>query len=225
MKQLSIFVDESGDFGPYAKHSPCYVITMVFHNQKDSIQEEVNRLDNELKMMNYNNPSIHTEPLIRKEGEYRNMSPNERRHIFYKLYNFANRCNIKYKSFIYSKKEFEDSFKLQGKMARDMSSFMKDNLAYFQSFDEIILYYDNGQHQITVLLNTLLAMIINNYVVRKVLPSDYKLFQVADMLCTLELLKYKIEHFELTRSEKLIFHSKAQLRKDFLKSIKKKEMK
>ena len=112
------------------------------------------------------------------------MSPNERRHIFYKLYNFANRCNIKYKSFTYSKKEFEDSFKLQGKMARDMSSFMKDNLAYFQSFDEIILYYDNGQHQITVLLNTLLAMIINNYVVRKVLPSDYKLFQVADMLCT-----------------------------------------
>lgn len=224
MKQLSIFVDESGDFGPYAKHSPCYVITMVFHNQDDSIQEEVDRLDRELKVLGCDEFAIHTEPLIRREESYRNMSPNERRHIFYKLYNFANRCNIKYKSFTYSKKEFEDSFKLQGKMARDMSSFMKDNLAYFQSFDEIILYYDNGQHQITVLLNTLLAMIINNYVVRKVLPSDYKLFQVADMLCTLELLKYKIEHFELTRSEKLIFHSKAQLRKDFLKAIKKKEL-
>lgn len=192
--------------------------------KKDLIQNEINRLDNDLKMLDYHNPSIHTEPLIRKEGEYRNMSPNERRHIFYKLFNFANRCNIKYKSFIYSKKEFENTFKLQEKMARDMFSFMKDNLQYFQSFDEIILYYDNGQHQITVMLNTLLAMLINNYVVKKVLPSDYKLFQVADMLCTLELLKYKIEHFELTKSERLILHSKTQLRKDFLKAIKKKEI-
>ena len=224
MKRLSIFVDESGDFGPYAKHSPCYVITMVFHDQNESIREEIERLNRELKELNCDRFAIHTEPLIRREEGYRNMSPNERRHIFYKLFNFANRCNIKYKSFIYSKKEFENTFKLQEKMARDMSSFMKDNLQYFQSFDEIILYYDNGQHQITVMLNTLLAMLINNYVVRKVLPSDYKLFQVADMLCTLELLKYKIEHFELTKSERLIFHSKAQLRKDFIKSIKKKEM-
>ena len=60
MKQLSIFVDESGDFGPYAKHSPCYVITMVFHNQKDSIQEEVDRLDRELKVLGCDEFAIHT---------------------------------------------------------------------------------------------------------------------------------------------------------------------
>ena len=59
---------------------------------------------------------------------------------------------------------------------------------------------------------------------RKVLPSDYKLFQVADMICTLELINFKIKDRDLSRSEKLIFHSKSQFNKDFIKSLKKKEI-
>ena len=37
MHELSIFVDESGDFGKYAKHSPYYAVTMVFHDQDADI--------------------------------------------------------------------------------------------------------------------------------------------------------------------------------------------
>ena len=38
LKELSIFIDESGDFGEYCFHSPYYIITMVFHNQAIDIQ-------------------------------------------------------------------------------------------------------------------------------------------------------------------------------------------
>ncbi len=41
MKELSIFVDESGDFGEYNHHSPYYIITMVFHNQNDDITKDI----------------------------------------------------------------------------------------------------------------------------------------------------------------------------------------
>ena len=34
MRELSIFVDESGDFGPYETHAPFYLFTLVFHDQK-----------------------------------------------------------------------------------------------------------------------------------------------------------------------------------------------
>lgn len=37
MRELSIFVDESGDFGPYSSHSPYYLFTLLFHNQENSI--------------------------------------------------------------------------------------------------------------------------------------------------------------------------------------------
>ena len=30
MRELSIFVDESGDFGPYKLHSPFYIVTLMF---------------------------------------------------------------------------------------------------------------------------------------------------------------------------------------------------
>lgn len=31
MRELSIFIDESGDFGPFEKHAPYYVLSLVFH--------------------------------------------------------------------------------------------------------------------------------------------------------------------------------------------------
>ena len=47
MKELSIFIDESGDFGSYEPHSPFYIITMVFHEQKHPIVEAIEKLDQE----------------------------------------------------------------------------------------------------------------------------------------------------------------------------------
>ena len=39
MKELSIFVDESGDFGVYDYHAPFYIISMVFHDQALDLSE------------------------------------------------------------------------------------------------------------------------------------------------------------------------------------------
>lgn len=160
MQVLSIFVDESGDFGEYAKHAPyCIVLN----------------------------------------------------------------CEIKYKSFIFHKIEFKNNFKLEDRIARDISLFIKENLLFFLKYDKIILYYDNGQHELSQILNAVFEAELPSFEVRKVLPSEYRLFQVADLLCTLELLKEKIKHGNLSKSEEIIFHSKRDFKKDFLKGIQKKE--
>lgn len=222
MKELSIFVDESGDFGRYSTHSPYYIVVMVLHDQSKDISSEVIRLEAQLSNLGYENNVIHTEPLIRREEDYQNLLPNERRSIFSKLYYFSLKCDIQYKSFVFQKKDFEDIFKLEGRMARDISLFIRENSTYFQSFEKVILYYDNGQHELNRILNTVLAAELSMYEVRRVLPCNYKLFQVADLICTLELLRLKLEAGNLTRSETLIFHSKRELKKDFLKGIGKK---
>lgn len=222
MKELSIFVDESGDFGRYSTHSPYYIVVMVLHDQSKDISSEVIRLEAQLSNLGYENNVIHTEPLIRREEDYQNLLPNERRSIFSKLYYFTLKCDIQYKSFVFQKKDFEDIFKLEGRMARDISLFIRENSTYFQSFEKVILYYDNGQHELNRILNTVLAAELSMYEVRRVLPCNYKLFQVADLICTLELLRLKLEAGNLTRSETLIFHSKRELKKDFLKGIGKK---
>ena len=121
------------------------------------------------------------------------------------------------------KKQFENVLKLEASMAREMSRFIRENLAYFQEFDNVILYYDNGQHELNRILNTLFATELSEYDVRRVLPKDYKLFQAADLMCTLKLLELKCDHGTLTKSEELVFHSKRELRKDFIKPLQKKE--
>lgn len=224
MNELSIFVDESGDFGKYEKHTPYYIVTMVFHDQKIDISANIDTLNNALKQMGYNyEQAIHTEPLIRREKPYQYFQPNERRSIFSKLYYFALNCDIKYKSFVFRKNEFENNFKLEAKIARDLSQFIQENLSYFQEYEKVILYYDNGQHELNRILNTVLATQLADYDVRKVIPSEYRLFQVADLICTLELLSVKIQNGPLSNSEERIFHTKRDLKKDFLKGIKKKE--
>ena len=224
MKGLSIFVDESGDFGEYAQHAQYYIITMVFHDQSNDISQNINILNNALRQIGYGDEqAVHTEPLIRREPPYQYFQPNERRAIFSKLYYFTLNCDIKYKSFVFKKAEYENSFKLEARMARELSQFIRENLSYFQSFEKVILYYDNGQHELNRILNTVLATQLADYDVRKVIPNEYRLFQVADLICTLELLKTKMEHGKLSNSEERIFHSKRDLKKDFLKGIQKKE--
>lgn len=98
MKELSIFVDESGDFGEFEKHAPYYIVTLVFHDQTVDISDNLNKLKNSLEQMGYGDEqAIHTEPLIRREKPYQYFQPNERRAIFSKLYYFTLNCDIKYR--------------------------------------------------------------------------------------------------------------------------------
>ena len=98
MKELSIFVDESGDFGEYATHSPYYIVTMILHDQDHDITADIAKLDAEIRNLGYKHDfAIHTEPLIRKEEIYHDTPPNERRAIFSKLFFFTVKADIKYK--------------------------------------------------------------------------------------------------------------------------------
>ena len=94
--------------------------------------------------------------------------------------------------------------------------FLRDNLPFLQGFDSIIVYYDNGQKEITNLVNTLFNAFLEADV-RKVSPSDYSLFQAADMFCTFALLETKLENEGLSNSETEFFLNARNLRKNYLK--------
>ncbi len=54
MKVLSIFVDESGDFGLYnSKYAPQYIFTMVFHEQDKDIGDRIKFFDKEMANLGY----------------------------------------------------------------------------------------------------------------------------------------------------------------------------
>ena len=80
MNQLSIFVDESGDFGSYEPHAPFYLFTLVFHNQCNSIENQIGHLEQGLADVGFDvKHCFHAGPIIRREEDYQNLSITERR--------------------------------------------------------------------------------------------------------------------------------------------------
>ncbi len=218
MAELSVFIDESGDFGAYERHAPYYIITLLFHDQGSDIAEQIGHLKRHLVEQGFpEGHAIHSAPLIRREKDYSSMDLTARRRLFRSLFNFMRLCDISYKSFVFKKSDFKDNHdKMVSRISRDVSMFLRDNLSFLQSYDDIIVYYDNGQKEITNLVNTLFNAFLEADV-RKVSPSDYSLFQAADMFCTLTLLEEKLEHDGLSNSEREFFANTRNLKKNYLK--------
>lgn len=202
MIELGIFVDESGDFDLKSKHSPYYIVTLVIHNKKDGIGDDVNDLERHISEKNLPKTPIHSAPIIRNELEYKNYTIEERRFLFFQMYNFTRKVPITYKTFIYEKKIFKEKDGIISQMGKDLSAFVDDNYELFSTCKELKVYYDNGQAEISRILYFGLNCILNNVEIKRVVPSNYRLLQVADFICTIELLRVKNDNNQLTKSEK-----------------------
>ena len=89
MKELSVFIDESGDFGETRDTRDYYSVTFVFHDQNYDITEDTIRLENSVKESGLDIEYIHSGPVIRKEGIFKELSLDERRQLIYKMFNFV----------------------------------------------------------------------------------------------------------------------------------------
>ena len=128
-KELSVFIDESGDFGVYDFRCPFYIITMVFHDQSVPIAEEIRKLNQELSYMNLHNLCIHTGPIIRREEIYEYMDLSDRRRIFNKMVAFFRQVNIRYKCFSIEKKHIDDAVIASAQLSKKISQFIRDHYA------------------------------------------------------------------------------------------------
>ncbi len=223
MKELSIFIDESGDFGEYESHSPYYIITMVFHDQSIDIQPAIGKLNTELSYLGLDNLCIHTGPIIRKEEIYTEMDIQDRRRIFNKMIAFVRQIDVKYHCFFIEKRKISDVVDATGMLSKQISQFIREHYEEFLSFDDVKIYYDNGQVEVSKILSSVFNVLLPNPVFRKVMPTDYKLFQVADLLCSLKLVSLKIENNMFSKSEMMFFGNLRDLKKNYLKPLQKKE--
>lgn len=224
MKELSIFVDESGDFGEYDYHAPFYIISMVLHDQSVDIDNELNALENELTNIGWKKHCVHAGPVIRSEEEYHGYDLKDRQKILMKMMTFIRHLDVQIKSIYIEKKHIEDSVEATGKLSKQLAAFIKESFQFFCSYDVVKVYYDNGQVEVTRILSSVFNALLENVEFRKVIPADYRLFQVADLICTLKLTELKMEKNQLSKSELFFFSDKRTLKKNYLKPLSKKEL-
>ena len=219
MKTLNIFIDESGDFGVNNNASDLYVVSFVYLSSLDNIEPFLNALKKRLNKLQFTK-MIHTADLIRHKGDYKDLSINQRRKIFTAIYQFGRKSPIKLKSIVVNKK-YTDTYKLLKKqLTMELNESISNNLKYFQKFDKIIIYYDNGQSQLTSILED----VFKNFNISFISDFDKikeKLFQVADMLTFMDKYYYKFKHkLYISKNEKIFFEN-MEMRK-LLKELKSK---
>ncbi|MFC6318066.1 DUF3800 domain-containing protein [Corynebacterium gerontici] len=224
-----MFVDESGDFGPFAPHSPYYILGLVLHDQGESIESELQQIHYVLEQHGWSGcHSIHTAPLIRRESDYRFVDKKERWALFSALATFTRNSEILWNSFLVEKSRNGSADQIYRELNNRVEDWLGEIGEYLRQFGRIIVYYDGGQAEISALLQAIFEKMPIETQFRKVKPADYSLFQSADLLCTLTLLAEKVSRNHLSKSEEDFFRTPKfpahrNLRKNFLKLLKQKQ--
>lgn len=215
-KELSIFVDESGDRGGKARY---YLLTLVFHNQADDIMDEIRDYEERLVRAGLPNAAFHSEPLLNGHKEYEGLTVEQRKKMLVTFSALVRRLPVKYASFAYRRSEFENLTKLTARMKRDISNLLFDRLEFFQSFDGVKVYYDNGQDIVRQALDQSIGFVLSKGVVerRKTSMADYRLEQVADYFCTIELAAIRYAAKEDGGTYNKFFGGPGSFKKNWLK--------
>lgn len=108
-------------------------------------------------------------------------------------------------------------------IARALSKLIRDHIQYFESFEEIDIYYDNGQSQLRSLLLGIFSANFLNFKMILARQSEHPFMQLADLVASLVLLDYKVKEGNLSNSENEFFAGRRNLKKVYLPILKKKQ--
>lgn len=224
MNELSVFIDESGDFGKYDPKAPFYIIGMVLHDQRRDISLQVKTLNSALKETALTRDFVHVGPLIRRENEYKDLSVAERLRILRRLIKFTTKVDFSWEAFTVEKKHMGSDTQIIERLARDISDFITANYPYFLSFDKIKVYYDNGQSGVMKIIITVFTTLFRNVEFRKAMQKDYKMLQVTDLVCTATLTELKMKAKALSKSERNVLGADKEIRRNLLRPLARKKL-
>ena len=221
MSKLSIFADESGD---KTNHTQYFILTLVLHDQNQSIAGDISTYEQSLANADIPNIPFHSEPLLNGHGDYEDLTLERRKKILTAFGSLVRFLPIKYKSFVYKRSHFDTIDKLAMRMKRDISSALSDNLEFFQSYDHVKIYYDNGQDIVKrALYESVESTLSKQAIIRKrTTMTEYRLAQVADYLCTIELAAVKYAARENGGTYDKFFGGVGAFKRNWLKQARRK---
>lgn len=228
-RTLSVFVDESGTFRYPDPASRYYIVALVLHDQSFDVAPFVRDLDAATARLGLD-PAVfasHAGPLIRKEKAFAPFRREWRAKVFKLLFDFARRVDFRYRCLVVDKKFISSPLQIVAGLQSALSAFLAAPEARLDAFERVKVYYDCGQSPVTNLLHKTFAADIGGRVefAQDVRPRDYKLFQVADLLCTVSLIERRLLDGEgMTQSESAFFGGPRLFKRNILKYLKRKEI-
>lgn len=219
-----MFIDESGS---QEGHSRYCLVTLVFHRQSLNVGEAITRYEADLSRRGLDNVVLHMSPLLNGHDAYESYDMATRKRMLSTFEGLVRRLPFSYKTFAYKRGEVETPEEFSTRFRKDLMLFLMNNLVFFQEFEAVKIYYDNGQPMVTEALHKAIDYAISKQAIlyRAATQTDYRLAQVADYICTLELTDIKYRAKELTATDIKVFGGDYQaFKRNHLKHLRKKKI-
>lgn len=211
-KILKCYVDESGDFGRFDPKSPLYVVSFVMVSSEDDAEPYIRLFKRRLRSKECGEYPIHVGPLIRREDPYGDLERPARLELFEIAWDLLNLSPARVLN-IAVKKEGGDPMMA---IAKAVAKAIYEHLGFFRSFDEVVVFYDNGQAQLKTMLLSIFSANFLNFSMELAKQGETPFLQAADMAATLALLEYKVRESNLSASESYFFAGRRILKKVYL---------
>ena len=227
-KVLSLFVDESGRFQFPDADSRFYILGLVLHDQSRPVERyvaDLQRAEDEIALEGH---CFHAGPLIRKEKGYEFMSRKWRGRILSRMMAFAQKVPFGYHCLSVDKKRIDNLGQIVERLKRQLVGFISAHRMDLFDVESVKVYYDCGQSPVTNLLHKTFEEELGKRVefAQGVHPANYRLFQLADLVCSLHLIERRLAVGDpMTTSEMRLFGGPRDFKRNILKKIKAKEIK
>lgn len=221
--RLNLHIDESGTQN---LAEGIYLVSVVLYNHAEDVAEPIRKYDERLAVANLSNVPFHGKDLLHGNEAYASVSIGDRKRLLTQFARLVRTLPFTYFILRYDSTSTHGQTELEARIRRDLASLVFDHLSYFQGFDSIAVYYDDGQKTVSSALRDSLDFVLAKNVA-DYRDADHKarrLLQVADYVCTIEraALAYNVgrqtktyERFFGSRRDFMQFYMKQLVRKRF----------
>lgn len=216
--ELSLFCDESGSDG---LDSRWYLLTLVAHDQSDDIAGSIASYERSLADKALPNVAFHASPLMNGKDAYKDMPIETRKRLMSSFRVFFRHLPVRYWTLVIEVKGRDAVENIESAMKRELVAFLFDRLEFFQRYDIVKIYYDNGQQAVAEALHKAIdyALSKNAVVYKPAGQTDYRLAQAADYICTMELTALKYASHAATATDEKFYGSWSMFKKGILKEV------
>ena len=201
---IEIFIDESGDFGQFDARCPYYIVTMVFHETTCLLFSHISELEYRLSLIGLEEHCIHSSPAVRGEHEYHGIDLATRRKMMSCFSAFVRKSGLSHKCFFVEKRPSDTAA----------------NEERLMLYSQMSVSYDKGQRPLLQLITEIFAERFHDVRIIKTLPVFSRIFQMADYVCTMNRLAFKLRHDGcLSKSETRFFGNIGNFRKKWLRPL------
>lgn len=215
------FQDETGEEDMSAGY---YMISMVIHDMTESIDENIRDYEDRLRAAGLADIPFHAVKLLHGHEDYEGVSPEDRKRMLVAFATFVRRLPVSYHVFSYTNYDVKSQEQLALRLRTDIEGFLTSRLEEFQSFEEVRVFYDGGQHAAGMAIKEAFDASFPKGVVTHERPAyrQKRLSQVADYLCAIELAASRYSSGRVSSTYNKFYGDWKSFRANYLKQARRK---